>query len=51
MHVRKIFLVPWTIQILTDLSEKQAEFNFYIMQSIWYFWDKVLSVINLKNFV
>jgi hypothetical protein len=31
---------------LTDLITKQAKFNFDIIRSIWYFQDKILSIIN-----
>jgi len=41
-----ILEVSWDNIDLTDLIVKQAEFNFDIIQSIWYIQDKVSSIIN-----
>jgi len=46
-----ILKVSWDNTDLTDLIAKQAEFNFDIIQSIHYIYDKVLSMINPQNFV
>ena len=52
MHVKKyISNVSWDNIDLTALFAKQTEFNLDIIQSIWYFQDKVSSMINSKNFV
>ena len=43
--------VCWDNIDLIYLIAKQAKFNFDIIWKIWYFQDRVSSVINLKNFV
>jgi len=48
LYVGKIYhKVSWDIIDLTDLIAKQAEFNFDIIQSIWYIDGKISSILRI----